>query len=321
MDKKIAQDLYASLLRIRRAEEEIAKRYADQEMRCPVHLSIGQEGPAVALAASLNHEDYVMGSHRSHAHYLAKGGTVLGLVAELYGRTLGCARGHGGSMHLIDLSKNFLGSTSIVASTIPVAVGAAFSAKLKGENRITAACFGDGAVEEGVFHEAMNFAALHHLRVLFFCENNFYSIFTPLNKRQPNRPLTDLAKAHGVEAHALDGSDVYGITQKLKFITDDMRESPRPVFIEVATYRYREHCGHNTDEHIQFRPDGELDLWKGKDPLAMAKKDMRDAGLWSDQWAADLEKTLAAEISEAFELAISAPFPPASELGALTYAK
>src|SRR5579859_6536135 len=177
--------LYRGLLRLRLVEERIAELYPEQEMRCPVHLSIGQEAVAVGVCDHLEPADQALSGHRSHGHYLAKGGDLRAMLAELYGRETGCARGKGGSMHLVDLEAGFLGATPIVASTIPIAVGVAFAARLRGQPLVTVAFFGEGATEEGVFHEAANFAALHRLAVVFVCENNLYSVYSPLEVRQP----------------------------------------------------------------------------------------------------------------------------------------
>ena len=198
--------LHGELVRLRVVEESIVALYPEQEMRCPTHFSIGQEAVAVGVCAHLRREDQAISAHRSHAHYLAKGGDLRRMFAELYGKVTGCARGKGGSMHLVDLQVGFLGCVPIVGSTIPIGVGAAFGAQLRGEDRITAVFFGDGAAETGVFHESLNFACLHALPVLFVCENNLYSVNTPLAPRQPpDRSIADLAAAHGMTSRQVDG--------------------------------------------------------------------------------------------------------------------
>ena len=164
------------MLRIRMVEEHIADRYPEQEMRCPVHLSIGQEAVAVGVCAALAATDQVVSAHRSHAHYLAKGGDLLGMIGELYGKDVGCCRGKSGSMHLVDPTAGFMAAVPIVGSTIPIGVGLAFASALKGERRVTGIFFGDGSTEEGVFAESLNFAVLKKLPALFICENNFYSV-------------------------------------------------------------------------------------------------------------------------------------------------
>ena len=169
------ESLYRAMLRIRRVEEAIAERYAAQEMRCPVHLSIGQEAVAAGVCAALMQQDGVFSNHRAHAHYLAKGGDLTAMLAEIYGKAEGCCKGIGGSMHMIDLSAGFMGAVPIVGATVPLAVGAAWAARLRGEDRVIAVFFGDGTFEEGAVYESINFAVLHSLPVLFVCENNLYA--------------------------------------------------------------------------------------------------------------------------------------------------
>src|SRR5207249_1080843 len=202
-------EFYWNMLRIRLVEERIAEMYPQQEMRCPVHLCIGQEAIAVGVCAALDNTDYVTGGHRSHGHYLAKGGDLKAMVAELYGKATGCCEGKGGSMHLVDLPVGFLGAVPIVGSTIPLAVGAAFGAMMRSEKRVAVPFFGEGATEEGVFHESINFAALKKLPVVFVCENNNYSVYSHISVRQPaNREVYSVAEGHGVESLQGDGNDV-----------------------------------------------------------------------------------------------------------------
>ena len=204
-------DLYKSMLRIRMVEESIAHKYSEQKMRCPTHLSIGQEAIAVGVCSNLNKEDLVLSTHRAHAHYLAKGGDLRAMLAEIYGKVTGCSKGMGGSMHLIDKSAGFMGSTAIVGNTIPVAVGLAFSMNYRKRDSISCVFFGDGATEEGSFYESLNFAILHQLPVLFICENNLYSVYSSLDVRQPNdRKIFELAKSFGLETHHGDGNSVEG---------------------------------------------------------------------------------------------------------------
>lgn len=177
-------DLLLQAYRIRRIELEIARRYSDERMRCPVHLSVGQEINAVKICQGLTKDDYMVSTHRGHAHYLAKGGSLNKLIAELHGWDTGCSRGHGGSMHLVDWSCGFAGSTSIVGGTIPIGVGLAFQSKLDGSNRKTAICIGDAAIEQGVFWESLNFANLHRLDVRFYIEDNETSCYTHISDRQ-----------------------------------------------------------------------------------------------------------------------------------------
>ena len=190
-------ELYACMQRIRLVEEAISTRYVEQEMRCPVHLSIGQEAAAAGVCLALETRDKVFSTHRSHAHYLSKGGDLRKMLAEIYGKATGCIGGRGGSMHIMDLDVNMVASIPIVGSCIPLAVGSALADSLDGRDNVSIAYLGDASVEEGVFHESANFAKLRDLPVLFVCENNLYSVYTQLHERQPDRPITSLAEAHG----------------------------------------------------------------------------------------------------------------------------
>lgn len=226
---------------IRAFEEEIAREYPKGEMRCPVHLSIGQENAAVGVASQLSKLDFMVSTHRSHAHYLAKGGDPYKLLCELYGKMDGCSRGQGGSMHLVDWDAGFAGSTSIVGGTIPIGVGLAFASKFKQEHRITAVCLGDAALEEGVFHESANFAALHNLPVIFVVENNGYSCYTELKYRQPNRPFSKIASAHNLAyIHSDDNLDMIVENMSRAILH---AKTIGPVFYEIKTKRLVEHCG------------------------------------------------------------------------------
>lgn len=263
---RIVKNLYYQMLRIRLFEQEIAKEYSKQEIRCPVHLCIGQEAIAVGVCAHLKKADIVMSNHRSHGHYLAKGGDSNAFIAELYGKSTGCSKGRGGSQHLIDLVVNFYGSTPIVAGSIPVATGVAWSCKLKKEARIVTVFFGEAAIEEGVFHESLNFASLYQLPILYICENNFYSILTPIATRQPRRPIYELAKAHGINSCQYDGNNVIDVYTVASQTVDYVRSGKGPAFIEFQTYRMKEHCGPE-DDPIGARPEEEIKYWAKKDPI------------------------------------------------------
>lgn len=316
-----ALDIYRKILRIRRVEETIANRYGEQEMRCPVHLSIGQEATPVAVCMALKPTDYMVSSHRAHAHYLAKGGDLRALISELYGKASGCAKGQGGSMHLIDLGVNFLGATSIVAGTVPVGVGAAFGAVLKGEDRISVVCIGDTVLEEGVLYESMNYAALQNLPVLFMCENNGYSCYSPLKNRQPDRPLTHVPKAFNIATSTMDGNHAEDIYTAMLPIVDKIRREKIPYFVEYKTYRYLEHCGPANDNHLKYRPEAEIKNWEKNDALLNSKAYLKQKGAWTDAWGEKVEKEIKTEIDEAFSFAQASPFPEKSELGAYVYAE
>ncbi len=293
--------LYYEMLRIRRIEEAIALHYPEQKMRCPVHLSIGQEAVAVGVCQNLSPKDYVISGHRAHAHYLAKGGSLPRMIAEIYGKKTGCCKGRGGSMHLTDLETGFVASTPIVASSIPIGVGIAFASLMKKEPRVTTIFFGEGATEEGVWAESLNFAALKKLPVLFICENNFYSVYSPLHVRQPEeRDRVAIAKAHGIYTDAGDGNSVEDVFSKTNKALEHVRKGQGPAFLEFTTYRYREHCGPYFDNHIGYRTEEEAALWQTRCPL----KNYQNI---------DEEKQIAAEINAAFLFAHNSPLPGLDE--------
>ena len=262
------QKLNESMLRIRLVEESIAERYSEQKMRCPTHLSIGQEAISVGVCANLTKQDQVLSTHRAHAHYLAKGGCLKSMIAEIYGKVTGCSKGMGGSMHLIDTSVGFMGSTAIVGNTIPVAVGLALEKKLHKKKSIACVFFGDGATEEGAFYESLNFAIIHSLPILFICENNLYSVYSGLEVRQPpKRKIYKMVKAMGVSVHHGNGNDVEEVFRIVKNAKTSIFQGGGPQFLEFDTYRWREHCGPNYDNDIGYREESEFLYWKKKDPL------------------------------------------------------
>ena len=296
----ISIDLYRDMLRIRLIEEAIAEKYTEQKMRCPVHLSIGQEAIAVGVCKAALHSDYLISNHRAHAHYLAKGGSLKSMIAEIYGKKDGCCGGRGGSMHLVDLSVGMLGSTPIVGGSLPVAVGLAFATQLKKENHVTLVFFGEGSTEEGVFSECLNFAALKKLPILFICENNFYSVYSPIEVRQPpSRDRVAIARAHGMEAKIGHGNDVEEVYQMASAAITSIRQGNGPIFLEFDTYRHREHCGPFFDNHIGYRTEEEFQLWEKKCPLKTAPIQIPENEIQS----------IRLEIQEAFEFADKSPFP------------
>jgi pyruvate dehydrogenase E1 component alpha subunit len=314
--------LFYSMLRIRLVEEEIAAYYPEQEMRCPVHLSIGQEAVSAGVCAHLATGDYVLSNHRSHGHYLAKGGSLTAMIAEIFGKTDGCTMGKGGSMHLIDLKAGFLGAVPIVGSTLPIAAGVALGTLMKGEKRITTVFFGDGTTEEGAFHEALNFAALKKLPLLFVCENNFYSVYSPLSVRQPSgREIISIAQGHGVESYQGDGNnvlDVYRLTQKA---LNKIHSSGGPVFLEFKTYRWREHCGPNYDNAIGYRTEEEFLLWKERCPIELFKHHLIQRQLINSDIVEDMTEKIKKEIQRAIRKAKKSDFPDKKELFEGIYAK
>ncbi len=304
---EIALDLFYEMLRIRLVEEAIADRYPEQKMRCPVHLSIGQEAVAVGVCSALLQSDYLLSTHRAHAHYLAKGGDLQKMIAEIYGKSTGCSLGRGGSMHLVDLSVGMLGSTPIVGGSLPVAVGTAFGSYLKKDPHLTVVFFGEGSTEEGVFAESLNFAVLKKLPVLFICENNFYSVYSPLEVRQPaTRDRIAFCKAHGCPAVLGDGNDIEDVVHKAQEAVKLLRQGEGPFYLEFTTYRHREHCGPSFDNTIGYRTEEEFEFWKTKCPIENYREVLLERNLLPEERViADIKQ----EILDAFAFAENSPFP------------
>lgn len=322
IDNRLRSRLFHDMLRIRMVEESIAERYAEQEMRCPVHLSIGQEAVAVGVCAALEPQDYVMSTHRCHAHYLARGADLKAMLAEIYGKATGCSSGKGGSMHMVDPSVNMLGSMPIVGSNIPLAVGIALGSWMEGQPRVTVVFFGEAATEEGAFLEGLNFAALKKLPVVFVCENNHYSVYSPLSVRQPaERDRVALAKAHGIEGAVEDGNNVEAVYLLTREAVSRAREGGGPTYLEFDTYRWREHCGPNYDNHLGYRTEEEFLEWKGRCPLENYRAFLLREGILSEQEIARQEAGIRREIEAAFRYAKESPFPTGDRLLAGVYAK
>lgn len=295
-------------------EEAIADLYSEQEMRCPTHLCTGQEGPPAGTSAHLRTSDLVFSGHRSHGHYLTKGGDLKRMMAELYGRVTGCARGKGGSQHLIDVSCGFMGAAPILSSTISVGVGAAWAATMGQEDRVIVVYFGDGATEEGNFHEAMNFAGVKRLPVVFVCENNLYSVHSTLGVRQPRRPISALGPAHGVAAAQGDGNDADVVSRLAGEAVARARSGEGATIIELMTYRWLEHSGPNDDIALNYRTEAELAAWKLRDPVATFRARLLAEGVIDKAADTALREEIAKEIAEAVAFAKASAYPPVSEL-------
>jgi len=314
-DTGLSARLLESMVRIRLVEEAIAKRYGAQQMRCPVHLSIGQEAAAAGVCAALRPDDQAMSGHRSHAHYLAKGGNLDAMIAEIYGKDTGCCHGRGGSMHLVDLAAGFVGAVPIVGSTIPIATGLAFADRQLKRDRVTVAFLGEAATEEGVFHESANFASLHRLPIVFVCENNLYSVYSPMHVRQPaHREVCELAAGHGIEAHQGDGNDPLAVHDLMHAAAAHARSGQGPVFLELKTYRWREHCGAGFDNHIGYRTEAEYLAWRERDPIATFEHRLHQAGEFDELRLAQFKDRVETEIAAAFAAAQRAPFPAGATL-------
>jgi len=320
LGKERALKAYRDMLRIRMVEEAIAEHYSEQEMRCPVHLSVGQEAAAVGVCSALTDADRAYSTHRCHSHYLAKGGPLKPMLAEIYGKVDGCLGGRGGSMHLTSPEHGMMLSVPIVGSSIPLAVGSALADTLDGKKNVSVAFFGDAAVEEGIWHESANFASLRRLPVLFVCENNLYSVYTPLGQRQPNRPLTHLAEAHGMAVAHADGNDVEAVLAATAAAVARARRGDGPTFLLFDTYRWREHCGPNYDNDIGYRTPAEFEAWRALDPIPRYRTALEKAGILEGASAERIASEIAAEIADAFAFAKASPLPEPAAAANTVYA-
>jgi TPP-dependent pyruvate/acetoin dehydrogenase alpha subunit len=311
MTPELAHSMLFQMKRIRHVEEQIAARYSENKMRCPTHLSIGQEGVAAGVGAALRQSDFAVSGHRAHAHYLAKGGSLKAMLAEIYGKETGCSKGKGGSMHLIDEFVGFMGSTAIVGGTVPVGVGLGYSIKLKNTDQVSCIFLGDAVVETGVFFESINFAILKNLPVLFVCENNLYSVYSPMEVRQPGgRSIANMVSGLGIETVTADGnnvSDVYEITLSA---VNSIRKHQKPKFIEFSTYRWLEHCGPNYDNDLGYRSIEEFELWREKEPISAFLKKVLDNKLIDNSNIISIDEKIKLEIEDAFNFAELSKFPP-----------
>jgi len=316
MESRAVEGLWR-MLRIRLAEEAIASAYAEQQMRCPVHLSIGQEAPAVGVSLALRDDDCVVSTHRCHAHYLAKGGDLRAMIAELYGKATGCARGKGGSMHLVDPSVGMMGSSAILGGTVPLAVGLALSFQLRKEKRVAVAYLGDGATEQGAFRESIHFAVLRKLPIVFAVENNEYATLSHISARRPAEvPIQDEAFLYGMDEgeFEIDGTDVSSVYRRAARAVDRARAGGGPSVFVSRAYRWKEHVGPNGDDVPGGRDADELALWKAVDPIDRWKEALLRGGMLDEAGYRHMADAIGAEIGAAFAAAKADPFPDVSEL-------
>jgi pyruvate dehydrogenase E1 component alpha subunit len=266
--------------------------------------------------------DTAVSSHRAHAHYLAKGGDLYRMIAEIFGRVTGCCKGRGGSMHLIDLSIGFLGSSAIVGNSIPVGVGAGFTHKLDKSGNLAFTFFGDGATEEGAFYESVNFAVVNKIPVVFLCENNLYSVYTGLEPRQPNsRKIHEMVAAMGLRSFEISSLDPeVCLAETLKHVSW-ARKNQTPIFLEYKTYRWLEHCGPNDDDDLAYRPSGELQTWKSQDPLDKLRKLLIDKYSVPVGEFDKIVTLITAEVKQIFAKVRKDPFPTLIESMQDAYAK
>lgn len=309
--------LYRRMLTIRLCEESLVEPILSGRIQCPVHLCTGQEATAVGVCAVLTGRDYVFGSHRSHGHYLAKGGDLDALVAEIYGKRDGCSGGRGGSMHVMDAACGFLGSVPIVGGTIALAVGAGLASFVRDDRRVTVAFFGDGATDEGTFYESLNFAALHRLPVVFACENNLYSTHLPMRECRSELNIARTARALGVRGVRVDGNNVLAVYTAARDAVGRCRERRGPVFMEFLTYRLRGHVGPDDNVqglHTDIRPQAEVAKWRRRDPIARLGRQLARRRILGAAGAVALQEEIGEAVKAAHEKASRATDPRGSDL-------
>ena len=315
--KGFLKELYKTMVRMRLCEESLVEPILNGEVRCPVHLYSGEEAIATGVCAVLTKEDYVFGTHRSHGHYLAKGGSMRELIAEIYGRDTGCSRGRGGSMHIIEPEKGMMGAAPIVAGTISLALGASLASRIREDRRVSVSFFGDGAVTEGVLYESLNFAALKKLPILFICENNLYSTHLPVKECRPDIPIFHIAEPFGISSSRVNGNDVLKVYETAKKAIGLCRNGNGPAFIECLTYRLRGHVGPDDNiqgTHADIRPENEIIRWKRKDPIRSFKNYLIRNNTMKKEDLERIENDAKKEADEAHAFAKNSPYPAQSEL-------
>jgi pyruvate dehydrogenase E1 component alpha subunit len=311
------ENLYRIMLRIRLCEESLVEPILKREVLCPCHLYSGEEAIAVGICASLNERDYVFGNHRSHGHYIAKGGSIADMIAEIYGRETGCSRGRGGSMHLVASDVGMLGSAPIVSGTISLATGAALASKIRREDRVAVTFFGDGATGEGALYESMNFAALMKLPIIFVCENNFYATHMPILDCRVQNSIHKIAEPFGIQNTEVDGNDVLAVYEVGKDAIDKCRRGEGPVFLECLTYRFRGHVGPDDNiqgSHTDIRPKKEIEEWLKKDPIILFEKYLLRNTVLDQSVLDGIKKEIENEVAAAYIFAKSSPLPDRKEL-------
>ncbi len=303
--------LLRHMVRIRRFEEKCAELYGQGKIRGFLHLYIGEEAVAVGALQALRPEDAIVATYREHGHALVRGIPAAAVMAEMYGKATGCSRGRGGSMHLFDARTRFYGGNAIVAGGLPLAVGLALADKLRGDARITACFFGDGALAEGEFHESLNLAALWRLPVLFLCENNLYAMGTAIERHQAQLDLTLRARGYAVAAESVDGMDVLAVEAAARRAAERVRAGEGPFLLEARTYRFRAHSAYDPE---LYRSKEEVERWKKRDPIPALEKVLRVAGLLDARDLEAIERDAGKEIEEAIAFAESAPWEPVEDL-------
>ena len=316
-DTRDALQWYRRMLEIRLFEEKVQELFMEGLIHGTTHLCQGQEAVSVGSIAALRNDDYLTMTYRGHGHALMRGVPMEECFAELMGRSTGCCRGVGGSMHFTDVERGLLGAFAIVGAGLPVALGAAYSAKLQGLDRVALTFFGDGATNIGTFHEALNIASAWKVGIVFIIENNLYGEYTPLRETTPLDDLADRARAHAMPGVVVDGQDVFAVNQAVSDAVARGRAGDGPTLLEMKTYRYR---GHSRTDPARYRPEGELERWQGRDPIVLLGASLAEDGTLDEQSATALRAEIQEMVDETAERAKQAPFPTLEEIRDYVYA-
>lgn len=315
--------LYRTMTQIRLCEESFVEPILNGDIRCPAHLYSGQEAVATGVCAALTDTDYVFGNHRSHGHFLAKGGKMTELAAEVFCRETGCSRGRGGSMHLIDVEKGMMGSAPIVAGTISLALGAALASTIRNDQRVSVCFFGDGATGEGVLYESMNFAALRKLPIIFVCENNLYATHMPILECRIANHIHKIAEPFCIENDKHNGNDVLQVYETARNAVEKCRKGQGPAFLEYLTYRFRGHVGPDDNiqgTHTDIRSKEEIEAWLQNDPITNFEKHLAKEKIITEEELDTIRKETVKEVEEALQYAQKSPAPDKKDLTKYVYA-
>jgi len=304
--KKEFFEYYKKMLLIRKFESKILSLFDVQKVYGTTHVYIGQEAVAVGACAALTKQDYITSTHRGHGHYIAKGGDIKVIMSELFGKETGCCKGRGGTQHMSDLKIGHLGSNGITGGGIPIATGAGFAIKYKKKNNVVVCFFGDGACNEGYFHESLNFASIHKLPVIYICENNLYAMSTPVKKAFPTEDLSVRAASYNIPGKIVDGNNVLAVKKMVIEASNRARKGKGPTFLECKTYR---HFGHSRNDPKIYRTKAEEKQWLKKDPILLFKSYLLKNKLTDENHLKNIEKEVEQEINEAVTFAEKSPFP------------
>ncbi len=321
IEPRILIDILTRMLKIRLFEEQVAKISSYNEIQTPVHLYIGQEAIAASVCASLNDNDFVYSTHRNHGHYIAKGGDINCLMAEIFCKEDGCSRGRGGSMHTIDKNVGFMASSAIVAGSMPIAVGSALAAKMKDEGQVAVAFFGDGATDEGVFYECINLAVLYKLPIIFICENNAFATHQPDFLRQSNINVADRIRGFNINAECVSGNNPYEVYSAVSKMVKHARDLQGPALLECKTFRWLSHAGHWQDLDVGYRKKKDVELWMNKCPITLLSADLIANGIISEADIIVIKSKLLLEIEESVRFAHNSPSPDPRTIGEGLFSK